>query len=557
MSRNIFNKFILAFGTLALVSCYSIDSKRNADIVKDVRSQVDQVQDSDKNDVQAQTIKDIFDAPATVSLYNEPLSKVLNLLVANVEYEDGIDVNQLVTVEANGRDVSTLLHDLLRPLGLRYVRKTNSIVVSPQEAVNFNVFGQPLSIVLRSIMGNRPYKLTDGAENKLSEPITIEFENTPLEIALDSLLSPIGLFWEKKDKQYRIFKEKEATFYLVFPSFEQDLTVSSNRVSNSVGGVGAVDSQGVRSAESGGISTSSSQSVSKINTNSVGEIEASFRRFLSETGRMIIHKESGTIWVRDSADIVDRVGVLVNNLNYRLTRSVNVSGVISEVTLKDGMQYGIDWTAVTNSLSLQYGAQSRSAGSGVFSFTNFATNATGNPINAYLTALEQFGDVRVVSRPSLSVTNGSIGSLVVGDTVSYVAQTFSNVSSSGASSSSTIVKGLQTGLSFYILPKVISDNEAIVYISPELTTLVGLKKETPTADTTIETPQLSSRQTQTVVKVRNGESIIISGMIKEEDNYTDEGVPVLKDVPIIGAAFSRVSVNKQTSEFAIMIQVNW
>ncbi len=193
---------------------------------------------------------------------------------------------------------------------------------------------------------------------------------------------------------------------------------------------------------------------------------------------------------RDSADVVDDVAEFIESLNTRMKRAIRIKGVITEVTLDRGHEIGIDWDKVLGSISLDI---FRSSAEG---FT-YSTKGllTSDVIKSYLFTLKRYGDVKVVSKPSLTVLNGAIGSLIVGNTLSYVVQPYTSNNSSDSTTSSMIVHPLQAGLSFYVFPQIIYNEETLLYISPELTT--------------VQTPNLSLRQTQTVVNVKNGETILV------------------------------------------------
>jgi type IVB pilus formation R64 PilN family outer membrane protein len=414
------------------------------------------------------------------------------------------------------------------------------------------------------------YSLKDGAEDELNTIVTADFDEAPLDIALDRLLAQIKLFWEKKDGIYYIYKEKEALFDIFFPLMSQSFEITSSRVGNTIGGSGTVSSSaGSNSYSEGGMSSALSKAMASGKTSTVESLSDTIQPFLTETGKFAIHKETGTIWIRDRGGVVDRIGEFIAKLNKRLRIPVNVKGIITEVTLNQGHEYGIDWDKALSSTVLNGGFfkvlnGDKSLTSTASGFANMTSNTiaisasfAAGALNSYIRALEEYGDVKVISKPSLTVLNGAIGSLIVGQTLSYVAQSYSSKTASYAVTTSIIVKPLQTGLSFYVLPRIISDEEALVYISPEITALQERRTIQAGDNATVEAPSLSLKQTQTVINIKNGSTILISGLMSEENKETDKRVPILGDIPILGAPFRYKSNQKRVSEVAIMVEVSW
>jgi type II secretory pathway component GspD/PulD (secretin) len=267
------------------------------------------------------------------------------------------------------------------------------------------------------------------------------------------------------------------------------------------------------------------------------------------------------IWVKDRTDVVDRVGVFLASVNKSMSISVSINGVITEVDLKESEKFGIDWTVAGENLT-RAGASIAKTGNvlGGTSGANFTLAWTngGNRTTSYINALKQFGDVNVISRPSIRVANNAIGSLIIGRNTSYVAEVEATASSSDTTRYASKLKSLQTGLNFYVLPHIISDTEAILYISPELTSLQEIRLISGGVGTpNVEAPTITMRQTQTVVPIRNGESLIIGGLMAETNNKNNGKTTGLGDVPLLGGLFQTEDSNSGLSEFSLMVNVSW
>lgn len=514
-----------------------------------------------------ETVPDIVPEPAqepnstrkvSLTFYNEPLIKVLPVIGNNIELDPSVEAGTPVSLNVEEMSIEKALTSLLKPAGLTFKRKTGGFLVVRQPLITFSAYNQPLNIILDSMM-NGYYTVRDGAEMYLNKPATAVFNNLPLEIALDRLLTPSLLFWKKEGNSYVIFRDREALFYVDFPIVEQSFEITSSRSGSSVAGIQSTTSSAGLSATGssfsrGGISAALSTASARGSTSSAANLVNSVKQLLTETGKIAVHREMGAIWIRDRVDVVDRVGSYLEKINKRLRKTVRINGIITEVTLDNEFAAGINWDMVIDNVAAS--AQSMELVSSAIGLMTLNVAWNDNVVKAFILALDNYGDVRVVSKPSLSVVNGAIGSLIVGTTISYVAQSYVSTTSNQSSTSSLIVEPLQTGLSFYVLPRIINDEEAVLYISPELTTLKEIRTIT-SGDTKVEAPSVEMKQTQTVVTVKNGETLILSGIMSESERTEVSGIPLLMDLPIIGAAFRYEKEEKKTSEFALMIEVKW
>ncbi len=503
--------------------------------------------------------KELFNRKVSATFYNESLKTVLPTLVKKIQYSPGVDNNVAVSLEVNGVSIYKALHKVLKPIGLSYIRTTGGILVIKQKRITFRAFNQPLDIVLNAMLGDISYIVKDGADKSLKESVSVEFKDLPIEMALDRVLSQLELQWKKEAKSYIVFRDKEETFLINFPLIEQSFNVSSSRNEENNN-----KKKKNKSGGNSGISFSSSKARSSGATASLKNLTKTIEKFLTDDGKVVIHRELGMIWVKDKANVVDRIGEFLAKVNINISHSVHITGVITEVSLSRNNKIGIDWASVASSVVAQ-GAQVTSASNfgavGGANEANFVLNwkgANGRIDTAYINALKKFGDVRVISRPSLRVSNNAIGSLTVGKNTSYVAEVESTASSSSPTTYASKMKSLQTGLNFYVLPHVISNTDAVIYISPELTSLEDIRLvSTGSASPSVEAPEISIRQTQTVVPIKNGESIVIGGLMAETDKKVNKKTPLLGDIPLIGALFQSEETRKGVTEFSLMINVTW
>ena len=167
---------------------------------------------------------------------------------------------------------------------------------------------------------------------------------------------------------------------------------------------------------------------------------------------------------------------------------------------------------------------------------------TRTPISftAQLNLLVQTGKGRVLADPRITTLSGRTASIRAGDTISILTTTAGNA----GTIATTQVQSFQTGVTLDITPSVTPDGGITVVLHPVVNSLIG---------TNAGVPEISTRDTQTTVHLQDDETLVIGGLIQENDTRTTTKVPLLGDLPLIGAAFRSDSVQGQRNELIIVV----
>jgi MSHA biogenesis protein MshL len=513
----------------------------------------------------------VAQATVNVEINNESINIIIPTLCGQFDTDPGIDLSVHTSLKAKNLSEDEALTQVLTRQGLTFVVQPDGRYrIVRQPSIDVNISHQPLTVALSIFFSGLPFSpvLKDGADPRI--PVSMYSKSMPMDAALTSMVSQAGYSWRREGNTIAIFRDVEAHFQLSSPALEQDITVNSSLSSNgaSSGGTSSVASGGI--APNGGTgtgvtgtgmaSTSLSTSTASAKVRGIGSAADGIKALLSPEGKFFVFPESGLVIVRDRYNIVKMIGELIDDLNKFSTRMVHIDGVITEVTLNNDFQAGVDWTTVINQVAGRGTALNSSlATTALFQTTsvfNAAFTFNKNSQAVYVQALQHYGDVKVVSKPNISVANGSVGSLTVGQTIFIVSSAYTSTTSTATSTTSLQTTPLQTGLNFSVIPHVINDREAIIYLSPDLTSDLQIS-QISAGGMTVQTPSFSQKQTQTVVTVKNGEKILLSGMMQDSDSKTNDGVPFLSSIPVIGNLFKATQTQKQKTEFALMVEVTW
>ncbi len=169
-----------------------------------------------------------------------------------------------------------------------------------------------------------------------------------------------------------------------------------------------------------------------------------------------------------------------------------------------------------------------------------------------LQALESKGIANVKSQPILSTLNGHTASLKIGTTQNYVFNNILPITNATNSTSTYLqqetIQKIEASISFEITPWVGPNDELTIEVKPDFQTPVGAFSPDKNL-----IPAINTRSMVSTVRIRDGETIILGGMIQDSNNNTQQKFPFIGDIPIIGALFTNSDKTDTKSELMIYI----
>lgn len=239
-----------------------------------------------------------------------------------------------------------------------------------------------------------------------------------------------------------------------------------------------------------------------------------------------------------------------------IPRQVLIETLVAEVKLTNDLSYGIDWFIENKAASIlgNDGVQSivsdhvkigdTAPGGLLYKFLSPA--GTVNNVKLFINALASTSDFTVLASPHVLVLNNESATVNVGDEVPIVTGETVRDSTTTDSFDRTI-QYKDTGIILTVTPQINYNGMITMELEQEISTAVE------TVVSGINSPTINKRKITTKLAVKNGQSILIGGLIRKDENKTNSGVPYLKDVPILGKFFSYTSENLTKSELLIMI----
>ena len=318
-----------------------------------------------------------------------------------------------------------------------------------------------------------------------------------------------------------------------------------------------------------------------------GEDSAGQRRgLLSGRGTVMTNDATNTLIVRDISDGVANARELVRRLDVQ-TPQVAIQGLIFEADTDMARDLGVRWGASYVAspetgnptgknfpgriavggagprdtidgedgetagvpILVDFPARGVAAGAGSTLGLVLGSLDGSSQIDAQVTAIEQAGKGKVISRPKVITLNNAeaqIQSLEILRVRLPSTGTVINTGAGGAAGGNTVAtQAIDTGIILRVTPQVSNDGYILLQMF--------VKSSVPSTATTDDIPNEISRQATSQVLVRDGETVVIGGVYRQQANNAEGGVPWLKDIPILGWLFKNRSTQDRRQELLVFI----
>lgn len=250
---------------------------------------------------------------------------------------------------------------------------------------------------------------------------------------------------------------------------------------------------------------------------------------LTEADKVMADKENHTLTVSGSSSLLYQVRQELEKVDVA-SQQVNIQAMVVELSKGNSRNLGLSY------LSNPWSKDTSIGGYNGFKFSVSAQHE------------ETLSNGKVLARPNVTVFDGRKATILMGDKVPVF--TSSSDSSDSDSSTTMTVEYKDVGVKLEVLPRI---NE----MDKQTITLV-IKPSVSTISQWVESgnnkaPQISERSAETTVRVKNGETILIGGLLKNEEIKSIKQIPFLSKIPILGELFKSRSTEKKDTELVIAI----
>lgn len=264
------------------------------------------------------------------------------------------------------------------------------------------------------------------------------------------------------------------------------------------------------------------------------------------TVKIVADEATNSLLIRSTARDYRQLLTTINQLDA-VPLQVMVNAVIAQITLTNATRFGVDWSRIANSTAADPISTDTSTtfvpNLGGLMFTKGFLDGSAR-VEATLEAIAVNNDVRLLARPSLTVINNQEGEIQIGAEVPVEAG--QAIGSGGVST--TNIQYRPTGIELYITPQINDDGIVNLIIRQVLSSVDNGSSGVN------NNPVFNNQEISTTVVVRNGENVVLGGLIQTDDELLNTGIPVLNRLPGVGKLFSYQQETQERRELFIVLR---
>lgn len=255
-------------------------------------------------------------------------------------------------------------------------------------------------------------------------------------------------------------------------------------------------------------------------------------------------EETRVIILSGIAEDVAKAKQIIETLDVR-PKQVMIETKVTDITIGDQKRLGLSWS--WNNVSFAEGEKTNGGGNGTFVRLPAA-------IDAQLDAMFKDNNAKLLANPTIAALEGKPATIFIGDEIKYIIniqETLTGVTFQTETAS--------VGVTLRVVARPDSDGYITLALHPEVSTVsdwltIGTGTGGNNSKTAIALPQIARRFTDHIVRVKNGESIVIGGLIRDEELNNLTKVPLLGDLPFFGGLFRHREKTKSHSDICIFIK---
>ncbi|TKE96343.1 pilus (MSHA type) biogenesis protein MshL [Vibrio kanaloae] len=508
---------------------------------------------------------------------------VSSLVGCSMGHRDPVEIKESLNESINAAN-SKALHDLPSSVQDDLMPQLNSDAMSPgmETAKRFRI--QAKGVEARTFFASlvKGTEYSAAIHPSVTGSLTLNLTDVTLDEVLSVAQDMYGYDIEKRGKVIQVYPAGLRTVtipvdYLQVKRSGRSLTtITTGTISNSdnsSSNSSSSDSNSSNSSNSSNTSNSTSNGGTEIETTSESDfwpqLEAAVAHLIgSGDGQsVVVTPQASVITVRAYPDEIREVREFLGISQKRLQRQVILEAKIMEVTLSDGYQQGISWSNLSKSIGSGGVVIDRPGGTlppldAISSLLGGQTNVTisDGSFEAVLSFMDTQGDLNVLSSPRVTAANNQKAVIKVGTDEYYVTDLSSAV---GSGDNANVAPEVEltpffSGISLDVTPQIDDKGSVFLHVHPAVIEVEEEVKELNLGSTTgvVQLPLAKSsiRESDSVIRARDGDVVVIGGLMKSNTSDVTSKVPFLGDIPALGHLFRNTNQLTQKTELVILLK---
>lgn len=493
----------------------------------------------------------------------QPLWDILKRLAAlkrmNVSWASDVDKFVLVDVDINAKDdFYEALDNMLRQVDYFHQMQGNTIVIKYKETRQFQIAMPFTKQTFTTSVGGNVLGNSEASNN------------------IDGTIQLAS-----KDNEFDIWEN-------IRLNLESIMEIWSYRREQSMVDEGATDAGDADDAARNYTANTSGASTTGANANGQDNTDSSSQQSQNSVGGQgyyLIDKPVGLITVTAPRPVLEKIDAYITTLKKSLYKQISIEAKIIEVQMSDASSIGINWSSVLKNFNIGGSATFGDNGqiypfvynndkvNGPITYTDDSEGSYFKTINpgqfisnialdtvgfdVFLNALKEQGDTKILSNPKLSVMNGQPSLITVGRNVTYVDSIESDVDTdSGIITYTVNTERILSGIGMALTATVLNNNEIIMNLVPITSVLEEPIEYLEVGDSgaSVGLPIIAVREISTTVKVKDGEMLVIGGLISDTEQTVGEFAPILGDIPVLRYLFGYEEKEHIKRELIILLR---
>ena len=258
----------------------------------------------------------------------------------------------------------------------------------------------------------------------------------------------------------------------------------------------------------------------------------------------VADEDTNTLLILTAPSNFERLRGIIDDLDRPIPQ-VLIKVLIAEVTWSDSLDLGAEFSILDvepdgdeNSLFTDFGVAGESDG--------IIYRMVGGDVSATLRALEKLGKLDILSRPHILTSDNQTATITVGQEVPFI----QNTRTTETGQTINTIQYEDIGIILEVTPHINPEGLVIMDVAPEISTTTA---ETVPISETVDAAVFAKRSAQTRIAIRDSQTIVIGGLMQDSKTESIRKVPILGDIPLLGALFRRTVKDKEKTELLIFL----